>query len=102
MRAPARLKPVRPEDSRERAEGSAPAAAASEPEDPAPGPLPAPAPQAADEAAGSNGHAAPGTDASPDDEGASRRRRVARRPQKKGIPDGWVIDDEGFVVPGPS
>lgn len=36
---------------------------------------------------------------SPSGTAASRR---TRRTKNKGLPEGWVIDDEGFVVPGPS
>jgi hypothetical protein len=30
---------------------------------------------------------------------AQRRGKVARRTRKDGLPEGWVIDEEGFVVP---
>jgi hypothetical protein len=35
--------------------------------------------------------------------GAADKARVARRSRKtqQGLPEGWIIDDEGFVVPGP-
>jgi len=40
-----------------------------------------------------------------DEEGKPKPPRTAvRRPRKaktQGVPEGWVIDDEGFVVPGP-
>jgi hypothetical protein len=29
-------------------------------------------------------------------------RRATRKAKNQGVPEGWVIDDEGFVVPGPS
>jgi hypothetical protein len=37
-----------------------------------------------------------------EDEGEKRNGRRPRRPKNKGLPEGWVIDDEGFVVPGPN
>ncbi len=35
--------------------------------------------------------------------GAADKARAARRSRKtqQGLPEGWIIDDEGFVVPGP-
>jgi hypothetical protein len=36
------------------------------------------------------------------DEADRRNGRRARKPKHKGLPEGWVIDEEGFVVPGPS
>ena len=36
--------------------------------------------------------------------GEAAAKPVVRRPRKpkhKGVPDGWVIDEEGYVVPGP-
>lgn len=27
-------------------------------------------------------------------------RRTSRKPKRQGVPEGWVIDEEGFVVPG--
>lgn len=35
------------------------------------------------------------------EDGSEAARRAPRRHKQKGVPDGWVIDDEGFVVPGP-
>jgi len=33
---------------------------------------------------------------------ASTRRAPPKRHKQKGVPEGWVIDEEGYVVPGPS
>jgi hypothetical protein len=48
--------------------------------------------------------AAPAVDRhDPADNGAADRPKTARRSRKtqQGLPEGWIIDDEGFVVPGP-
>ena len=37
----------------------------------------------------------------PEGNGAGLAMRRPRRRKTAGLPDGWVIDDEGFVVPGP-
>ncbi|HEX6141096.1 MAG TPA: hypothetical protein VFZ01_00135 [Geminicoccaceae bacterium] len=37
----------------------------------------------------------------PESNGAGLAMRRPRRRKTAGLPDGWVIDDEGFVVPGP-
>ncbi|MGH6886533.1 MAG: hypothetical protein ACREGK_10730, partial [Geminicoccales bacterium] len=40
-----------------------------------------------------------------DEARASSPRRVLRNAPRKtqqGLPEGWVIDEDGFVVPGPS
>lgn len=54
--------------------------------------------------AGARNGAAPQTDdEEPLPAAGSTRRRPRPAPKKKqGLPDGWVIDEDGFVVPGPS
>jgi hypothetical protein len=54
---------------------------------------------------------APAADAGPGDEQQDGNGVVAEAPEKKaprrsrktqtGLPEGWIIDEEGFVVPGP-
>jgi hypothetical protein len=66
---------------------------------------PQPSADAAAEAEAARASAAPAAGpaagpADPDLERAGAPRRV-RRSKHKGLPEGWVIDDEGFVVPGP-
>ena len=69
---------------------------------PAAAPPPAPAeddqagpPAGAHDAEGGNGAAA---------DAESREKAKVRRSRKtqQGLPEGWIIDEEGFVVPGPS
>lgn len=89
QRAPARLKPVRADDESE-GEAAAPAnggVAHARPDE-----------VVREETAVGNGHNT-AAEVGAGDEGGARRRPAARRPAK-GIPDGWVIDEEGFVVPG--
>jgi hypothetical protein len=75
---------------------SAPPAAASPPaaaEDDRAGP-----PAGARDAEGGNGAASDADAESRDKAKATRRSRKTQQ----GLPEGWIIDEEGFVVPGPS
>ncbi len=59
--------------------------------------MPAPAPaEAAEAPPAASAHDQAGN-------GAADKARAARRSRKtqQGLPEGWIIDDEGFVVPGP-
>ena len=68
------------------------------PQPPASAGVPAAAPERA--AAGdAEEHAGNGTGADADEKAKPPRRS---RKTKAGLPEGWIIDDEGFVVPGPS
>ncbi len=51
--------------------------------------------EAAGEAHGGNGASATAEAAPP-----AKAARRARKPKQQGLPEGWVIDEEGFVVPG--
>jgi hypothetical protein len=55
--------------------------------------------RAAASGAGEGEHA--GNGAGSDAEEKSKPARRSRK-TKAGLPEGWIIDDEGFVVPGPS
>jgi ribonuclease E len=63
-------------------------AAGGEPSDPE-------RPERAAEPHGGNGAAA-------EAEAPAKGARRARKPKRQGLPEGWVIDEEGFVVPGGS
>jgi hypothetical protein len=74
-------------------------AAATAPRPAAPEPSPRPAddapPRAATPAPADRGDEQGGEEAS----GAARARR-SKKAKTKGLPEGWVIDEEGYVVPG--
>ena len=55
----------------------------------------------ADQPGAGNGHRAEPPAAAPVP-ATAERGSDEERARRKGIPDGWVIDDEGFVVPGPA
>jgi hypothetical protein len=50
--------------------------------------------EGADEAHGGNGTSANA------EAGRAKPARRGRKPKQQGLPEGWVIDEEGFVVPG--
>ena len=72
----------------ERGRGGPSGAAGGEPQG-------AESPESAGEAHGGNG-----TSASAETEPRAKTARRTRRPKQQGLPEGWVIDEEGFVVPG--
>ena len=45
-------------------------------------------------------HGGNGASAEADAEAQARAGRRGRKPKHQGLPEGWVIDEEGFVVPG--
>lgn len=75
--------------------GDSPAEPADEKGEPAGAPAPSTRPRTAVAAAPTHADEQPGRGNGQD---APRR---PRRPKQQGLPEGWVIDEEGFVVPGP-
>lgn len=93
-RPPTRLKPVNVSDDEP--------APASRPEPAADAAAPvAPAGPPADQPGAGNGHPSAETTSAPAAAG-SEPTNGPERLRRKGIPEGWVIDDDGFVVPGPA
>jgi hypothetical protein len=67
---------------------------------------PPPTPPAQDEPAGpaAGAHDADGGNGAAADAESRDKAKATRRSRKtqQGLPEGWIIDEEGFVVPGPS
>lgn len=76
------------------------ARAASEAEDGTPEPADEPGEQAGPRVAPPTSPADQDQGDAPSGNGSTAGRR-ARKSKPKGLPEGWVIDEEGFVVPGP-
>jgi hypothetical protein len=57
-------------------------------------------PDDAGEAHGGEAHGGNGTSADVETTPRAKAARRGRKPKQQGLPEGWVIDEEGFVVPG--